>query len=180
MALIAWLVTAKKQCGDLGVACTGSNNPMLAGNVAALLSPLVFIPVLTLVFGLVSEFGNMPRNASDAFADSFPRVQDKYDWQSMMSIRRGDDHEMADEAHVDLEGIPGEHVETEAEMEEEQKQLLRAGKISKTLTVVMVSPHAPTELTRPLFPSLTTPGGQTGAGLPGPLADAHVRLRLHL
>jgi len=29
-ALVAWLVTAKKECGDLGVACTGSNNPMLA------------------------------------------------------------------------------------------------------------------------------------------------------
>lgn len=31
-ALIAWLVTASKECGALDVACTGSNNPMLAGN----------------------------------------------------------------------------------------------------------------------------------------------------
>ena len=51
--LVAWLVTAKKQCGNLGIACTGSNNPMLAGNVASLLAPVVFIPLFTLIFGLV-------------------------------------------------------------------------------------------------------------------------------
>jgi Na+/proline symporter len=31
VALIAWLVTAKKTCGSLDVACTGSNHPILAG-----------------------------------------------------------------------------------------------------------------------------------------------------
>lgn len=30
-SLIAWLVTASKQCGSLDVTCTGSNYPMLAG-----------------------------------------------------------------------------------------------------------------------------------------------------
>ena len=30
-SLIAWLVTAKKQCNELTVLCTGSNYPMLAG-----------------------------------------------------------------------------------------------------------------------------------------------------
>merc|ERR1711881_659141 len=39
-SLIAWLVTAKSECGELSVACTGSNYPMLAGNVAALLWPM--------------------------------------------------------------------------------------------------------------------------------------------
>lgn len=51
-SLIAWLITAKKQGGDLSVASTGANNPMLAGNVVALLSPLVIIPILTLIFGI--------------------------------------------------------------------------------------------------------------------------------
>lgn len=51
-SLTAWLVTAKKQGGDLSVASTGANNPMLAGNVVALLSPLVIIPIMTLIFGL--------------------------------------------------------------------------------------------------------------------------------
>ncbi len=52
-AVIAWLVTAKKECGDLSVACPGSNNPMLAGNVVALLSPLVLIPIFPAIFGIV-------------------------------------------------------------------------------------------------------------------------------
>ena len=115
-ALIAWLVTAKKECGDLGVACTGSNNPMLAGNVVALLSPCIFIPILTLIFGV-----------------------DKYDWKSMLDIRKGDDHELAEEVGLDLDQIPGGHDETQLEFEEEQTKLERAGKISKTTTVVMVS-----------------------------------------
>lgn len=113
-SLIAWLVTAKKTCGSLDVDCTGSNNPMLAGNVVALLSPLIFTPILSLIFGL-----------------------DQYDWQSMMQIRRGDDHDLADAAHVDLELVPGERPESAAEHAAEQKSLLRASTIAKSITVVL-------------------------------------------
>lgn len=113
-ALIAWLVTAKKECGNLGVSCTGSNNPMLAGNVVALLSPVVFVPIFTLAFGL-----------------------QHYDWKSMMTIRQGDDRDLAMAADLDLESIPGGHVETVDEFEAEQKKLLRAGKISKSMTISM-------------------------------------------
>ncbi|KIM98023.1 hypothetical protein OIDMADRAFT_83017, partial [Oidiodendron maius Zn] len=113
-ALIAWLVTAKKECGTLNVDCTGSNNPMLAGNVVALLSPLIFVPVFTLIFGL-----------------------DKYNWASMAAIRKGDDHDLAEAAHIDLELIPGEaNVSAEDEAIEQQK-LLRASKIAKTMTVFL-------------------------------------------
>ncbi|KAK3331471.1 Sodium:solute symporter family-domain-containing protein [Apodospora peruviana] len=114
VALIAWLVTAKKQCGSLDVKCTGSNYPMLAGNVAALLSPVVFIPVLSFAFGL-----------------------QKYDWLSMLEIKKGDDHDVAAAAGLDLEEVPGGHDETVNEFEEEQKKLKRASFISKTMTVVM-------------------------------------------
>ncbi|KAI0403130.1 Na+/solute symporter [Xylaria palmicola] len=109
-ALIAWLVTASKECGTLDVACTGSNNPMLA--VTALLSPVVLIPIFTLIFGM-----------------------DKYDWKSMMQIRKADDHDLADVAGVDLEQTVGGHVETSDEFHEEQVKLLRASKISKWTTV---------------------------------------------
>ncbi|KAF8848571.1 urea active transporter-like protein [Acephala macrosclerotiorum] len=113
-SLITWLVTASKTCGQLNVDCTGSNNPMLAGNVMALLSPLIFTPLFTLIFGL-----------------------DHYDWKSMAAIRKGDDHDMAAEAHIDLELIPGEHEETAAEYADEQAKLFRASKIAKTMTVVL-------------------------------------------
>lgn len=107
-------MTAKKECGNLGVSCTGSNNPMLAGNVVALLSPLILIPVFTLAFGL-----------------------QHYNWESMMAIRQGDDHDLATAAHLDLENIPGGHVETVDEFAAEQEKLLRAGKISKSMTIAM-------------------------------------------
>src|SRR5438046_2074361 len=113
-SLIAWLVTAKKEGGALSVDTTGANNPMLAGNVVALLSPLIFIPVLTYAFGV-----------------------DDYDYESMKAIRKGDDTDLAVAAHVDLELIPGEMHRTAAEEEEEQAKLLRASKIAKSMTVFM-------------------------------------------
>jgi hypothetical protein len=55
-SIITWLVTTSKlNDGVITVATSGANNPMLAGNVVALLSPVIFIPVLTLIFG-VGEF----------------------------------------------------------------------------------------------------------------------------
>ncbi|KAI1812160.1 Na+/solute symporter [Poronia punctata] len=114
-ALIAWLVTASKQCGTLDVACTGSNLPMLAGNVTALLSPLVLVPIFTLIFGL-----------------------DKYDWKSMAQIRRADDHDLAAAAGVDLEQTAAGAPQAQPDglsSQEEQAKLLRASKIAKWTTV---------------------------------------------
>lgn len=114
VALIAWLVTAKQECGILNVDCTGSNNPMLAGNVAALLSPLVFVPVLTYAFG-----------------------RQKYDWQSMRDIRRGDDTEIVKRHSVDLEQVPG-HVEINpVDDEAEQAMLKKRAIIARSLTGFM-------------------------------------------
>jgi hypothetical protein len=119
-SLIAWLVTAKKQYGLLTVESTGSNNPMLAGNVVALLSPMVFIPILTFAFG-----------------------SQRYDWQSMKQISLGDDSELAAAAHVDLEKIPGHHAsdttdaEATAKAEAEAKHLDRAAVISRGMTGLM-------------------------------------------
>lgn len=55
----------------------------------------------------------------------------------MAAIRKGDDHDLADAAHMDLEQIPGEHTQTEEEQAAEQKQLLRSSKIAKTMTVIL-------------------------------------------
>jgi Na+/proline symporter len=114
LAIIAWLVTAKKKCGKLDIECTGSNDPMLAGNVVALLVPLVLIPIFTLVWGV-----------------------DKYDWQTMAAIRKADDHELTEQAGVDLEEVPGGHEETVTESAEEQRVLRKALKISVSTTIFM-------------------------------------------
>ena len=113
-SLIAWLVTAKGEYGDLSVASTGSNNPMLAGNVVALLSPLIFVPVLTYAFG-----------------------KQNYDYKSMALIRLGDDSDLAKLADVDLELIPGAIGATEEETAAEREKLRRASIIAKTMTGVM-------------------------------------------
>jgi SSS family transporter len=114
-SLIAWLVTTSKENnGVLTVDTLGMNYPMLAGNVVALLSPCIFIPLLTLIFGL-----------------------DHYDWVSMMEIRKGDDHDLTDAAGIDLELTVGNSRQSEVEMREEQKKLLRSSKIAKWMTVVL-------------------------------------------
>src|ERR1700761_419449 len=114
VALIAWLVTAKKTCGSLDVDCTGSNYPMLAGNVAALLSPCIFVPILTFAFG-----------------------RQNYDWVSMKEIRKGDDHDLAAKAGLDIEQLPGERRQSVIELEAENTKLNRAFKIASSLTVIL-------------------------------------------
>lgn len=119
-ALIAWLVTAKNQCGSLSVACTGGNYPMLAGNVTALLSPIVFVPVLTLVFG-----------------------RQRYDWVSMAAIKKGDDSDIIHSAALASQhpetGSSMEHTTQASSAEEDAEitHLNRAAKIARTLTVAM-------------------------------------------
>jgi hypothetical protein len=95
------------------------SNPMLAGNVVALLTPLVFSPLLSFVF-----------------------KTPQYDWQTMHEIRKGDDSDLAAAAHMDPESIPGsEHAvspaQRQAAEEEEQRKLSRAAKIARTLTIVL-------------------------------------------
>lgn len=114
-ALIAWLVTAQKQCGSLSVECTGSNYPMLAGNVTALLSPLIFVPILTFAFG-----------------------QQKYDWVSMAAINQGDDSDIAEKLHVDVESIRGQAVTPAVLLDEaEQKHLKKSAIIARSMTIFM-------------------------------------------
>ena len=87
---------------------------MLAGNVAALLSPLVFVPILTLIFG-----------------------SQNYDYQSMRAIRKVDDSDVAADAHVDLELVPGETSQSETQAQEELQKLNKAAFYARVLTVIM-------------------------------------------
>lgn len=55
----------------------------------------------------------------------------------MRAIRKGDDNDLAADAGVDLELVPGSATIDPADDEEEQRKLLRASKIAKTTTVVL-------------------------------------------
>lgn len=113
-AITAWLVTAKKSCGTVDVACTGSNDPMLAGNVTALLAPVVFVPILCLIFGF-----------------------DKYDWKSMMEISQADDHDIHTDVILDEAAQRELQGKREADWAAEEKKLNRAFKLASITTVVL-------------------------------------------
>ncbi|CAI6093242.1 hypothetical protein V2G26_017813 [Clonostachys chloroleuca] len=113
-ALIAWTVTcAKEYDGVLTVETLGSNNPMLAGNVVALLSPVVLVPVLTFAFGA-----------------------DNYDWASMAAIKQGDDVDSSDMVIEDSENGPVAGFVVVAP-EEDKAKLNKASKVAKIMTVCM-------------------------------------------
>jgi hypothetical protein len=115
-AVTAWLVRTKVVFGELSVDSTGSNDPMLIGNVVSLLAPVIFIPILTY----------LP-----------PFKPQNYDWESMRNIRKVDDHDIADAAHMDLEGVPGERTHAQQDDELEQTKLAKAAKIARWLTVFL-------------------------------------------
>lgn len=106
-------MTAKKEFGNLSVASTGSDNPMLAGNLVALLSPIIFVPILTYSFG--------PQN---------------YDYKSMAAIRLDNDEDIT--ASTDVEQIPsGVPGMSTAALALEQKKLKRASLIAKSMSALM-------------------------------------------
>lgn len=115
-SMTVWLVTAKAEWGEVSVAATGANKPMLAGNVVSLLAPVVFIPLLT----YIPPF--RPQN---------------YDWQSVLDIGKGDDREFAEQAHADPEVVLGGQVRREEELVQEQAKLAKAAEIARWLTVVL-------------------------------------------
>ncbi|KAH0606650.1 uncharacterized protein H6S33_003484 [Morchella sextelata] len=112
-SLVAWLVTTKVQFGEITVKSSGSNMPMLAGNVVALLSPVVFVPLLTFALGA-----------------------DNYDYESMRLIRKSDDADIAAAADVDPELLRGQPSSSDNSIAE-QENLTKSAKIARIITVVM-------------------------------------------
>ena len=97
---------------------------MLAGNVAALCSPLIFIPVLTFAFG-----------------------RQNYDWVSMWNIRKVDDSAILRRPSVDAErrasSVAIHHraaikaAAADAESDAEQAKLKKSALIARSITVFM-------------------------------------------
>lgn len=112
-SLVAWLVTTKAKFGEITVKSSGSNMPMLAGNVVALLSPVLFVPLLTFALGA-----------------------DNYDYESMRMIRKSDDADIAAAADVDPELIRGVATSSQNSINE-QENLTKSAKIARIITLVM-------------------------------------------
>jgi urea-proton symporter len=97
---------------------------MLAGNVAALCSPLIFVPILTFAFG-----------------------RQNYDWVSMWNIRKVDDSAIVRRSSVDVErrisSVAIHHramikaAAASAESDAEQAKLKKSALIARSITVFM-------------------------------------------
>lgn len=114
-SLTAWLVTAKQLYGELSVASTGANYPMLAGNVVALLSPCLFCPLLTLLSG-----------------------PQRYDWVSMREIRKADDSAIVRSASVSVTTAAvttAPDTTYDADEAAESRMLARAGRVARWVTL---------------------------------------------
>lgn len=109
----SWLGTAKADFGELSVASTGANNPMLVGNVVALLSPIVFISIFTLVFR-----------------------PDNYDFESMKAIELDDDRDQLPPADSEIQ-CAAPHQITREELLAEAKSLDKASLIAKSLATFL-------------------------------------------
>lgn len=117
--MAAWLGTTYATAGEISIESTGANTPMLVGNVVALCSPLIFIPLLTYV----------P-----------PFKPQKYDWASMATISKGDDSDIvASSAILDPEQMSanGAALQPTVSQVEERSQLDRAAKTARILCVTL-------------------------------------------
>ncbi|CUM65829.1 uncharacterized protein PRCAT00003478001 [Priceomyces carsonii] len=62
LAVMSWLLVAKFKFGSINMQTTFEDDAMLTGNVVALLSPLVFVPLLTTIFRPQNfDFSNLKR-----------------------------------------------------------------------------------------------------------------------
>lgn len=114
-ALIAWTVTCAHDFdGVLSIENLGSNNPMLVGNVVGLLSPLVFVPVLTYTFGA-----------------------DDYDWASMAAIKQSDDTDASPSEGALESGSDHGPSFVIVAPEQDMVKLNKASRLAKWLTVIM-------------------------------------------
>lgn len=103
----------------LDVRCFHEADHYPVGNVAALLSPIIFVPILTFAFG-----------------------SQKYDWMSMKTIKRGDDSEILRRTSVasglvDAELVPGSEHRTQADEAAEEAHLNKVAKYARGMTVFM-------------------------------------------
>lgn len=79
IAIMSWLVSTHTMYGAITVDNTFMDDPMLIGNIVALLSPLIFVPILTFAFG-----------------------SQNFDWEILKSIERVDDTSELEEELVDI------------------------------------------------------------------------------
>ncbi|AWU74730.1 uncharacterized protein C5L36_0A13050 [Pichia kudriavzevii] len=110
IAIMSWLVSTHTMYGEITVDNTFMDDPMLIGNVVALLSPLIFIPILTLIFG-----------------------SQQFDFEILKTIERVDD---SSEVEDDLKDILPDTILNESD-DSEAKDIEKLNPVKSTVTEVV-------------------------------------------
>lgn len=111
-SVTAWLVTTKVHFGAITIETTGSNISMLIGNLVALCSPVIFVPILS---------WTMPD-------------KELYDFNSMKEIKRDD------EAPPESLTLDSMQMEAEAKLLERSSKIARITAIILTLCLIILWP----------------------------------------
>ncbi|CAA22629.1 Urea transporter [Schizosaccharomyces pombe] len=75
-SIITWLVVARAEGGKtLTIETTGANNPMLAGNVVGLLSPALYILILSIIFPEKYDFNRLLATFAMHFSSEEDEIQ---------------------------------------------------------------------------------------------------------
>lgn len=142
VAIMSWLVCTKKKFGSITVDNTFEDDAMLTGNVVALLSPLVFIPILTLVF--------KPQNFNWQKLKTIKSVDEDAELENVLQPKdEGEKYQDEDVSSMDREKmkpvrsqiseIAGDLLDDRRlmEMEQEEINLKRASKIAGYLCLFL-------------------------------------------
>ncbi|CAF4310374.1 unnamed protein product, partial [Rotaria sordida] len=111
-SITAWLVTTKTKYGTITVETSGSNIPMLVGNVVALCSPILFVPILSLIL----------------------RDKAPYDFNSMKEIKRDN------EDSENTLNLTSEELEHEVNLLTRNLNIARITAIVLTLCLIILWP----------------------------------------
>ncbi|SCU89371.1 LANO_0D04632g1_1 [Lachancea nothofagi CBS 11611] len=115
LAIMSWLICTKKQFNTINMTTTFEDDPMLTGNVVALLSPAIFIPILTYAF--------KPQN---------------FDWELMKTITRAEETE-------EIEAAEGISEDNNVQRESDSANSIDKEKLQAVKSVVSVAQDIPSE-----------------------------------
>lgn len=134
LAIMSWLLCTWKKFGVINVDTTFEDDPMLVGNVVALLSPLILIPIFTLAFG--------PQNFDWEILKNIERVDEE---EELLEAEHQEYHYNDEEKHNTVSPIKSQasHVASEIAMlnqdkfAEEQEHLAKSFKIAVSICVAL-------------------------------------------
>lgn len=142
VAIMSWLVCTKKKFGSITVDNTFEDDAMLVGNVVALLSPLIFIPILTLIFK--PQNFDWQRLKTIQSVDEEPELEDIIQPKSKVTASNSADESSEDgekfkPVRSQVSEVVGELIDDRRilELEQEEENLKRASKIAGYLCMFL-------------------------------------------